>query len=117
MKQAMKQALKPKEINHIRYTRTTSLGEGETGEVTERYIFPFFVPSPNVKAVDITGFTEEAKGDVAKLFKEYVEYYEQQMKTVFTFENWLEHSRGPGAYVSPLKWRTFKAENIEVLED
>lgn len=113
----MKRTLKSKEINKIRYTRSTNLGEGEAGDVTERYIFPFFVPPPNVKAIDVTGWKKEAREDAAKIFREYAEYYEQQMKTVFTFEDWLEHRFGSKKAVDPVKWRTFKLENIEVLED
>lgn len=99
----------------IRYTRTTNFGEGSEGDVTERVIIPTRVPSRFVKALDVTKFTEEAREDLSKLLQEYTEYYTKQMQTIFSFEDWLEHTRGEGARVDPLIWRTFVSS--EILEE
>lgn len=101
----------------IRYTRTTSLGGGNVGDVTERVIIPTNVPSPLIKALDVTGFTKEARENVSKLLQEYSEYYAQQLRTIFNFEDWLVHTRGPHASVDPLVWRTFVNNEVEVLEE
>ena len=109
--------MKANEVTKIRYTRATSYGDGETGEVTERVIIPTFVPLPNIKAIDVTELAVELQEDVAALFREYAEYYRQRAETIFNFEDWLRHTRGPTVKVNPLKWRTFKLENVEVLEE
>jgi len=109
--------MRTNEITRIRYTRATSIGEGEVGDVTERDIIPTFIPLTNIKAIDVTGFPREAQEDVAALLREYTEYYRQRAEAIFNFEDWLEHTRGPGAEVKPLNWRTFKLENIEILKE
>ena len=107
--------MKANEVTHIQYEKATDIG-GRRGEITERYVIPTFVPLPTIKAIDVTEFTPEAREDVAALFQEYAEYYKQQASRIFSFEDWLTHTRGEGAKVDPLNWRTFKLDNVEVLD-
>ena len=109
--------MKANEVTHIKYTRSTDLAGGRKGEVTERYIIPTFIPLPNIKALDVTELTEKLQEDIATLHREYTEYYRQRSQTIFNFEDWLEHTRGRHAFSDALNWRTFKLDNVEVLEE
>ncbi len=106
--------MKANEVQHIQYTKATSIG-GEKGEVTERYIVPTFVPSPNIKAIDVSDLDEQDRNNMAELMQEYAEYHKQQSKVIPSFEVWLEQSQG--VIMDDLKWRTFKVENVELLEE
>lgn len=105
--------MKTGELVHIEYTKATDLGSGNKGEVTERYVIPSFVPHPNIKAIDVTDLTEEEREEIAALYMEYVEYYKQAASTLFSFEDWVDHSKQKN--VRP-KWRTFREDNVTVLD-
>ncbi len=107
--------MKSNELTHIQYEKATDLGSGSKGEITERYVIPTFVPQPNMKALDVTELTEAEREEMAALFSEYSEYYKQQAKNIFTFEDWLSHTRGDDTDVE-IKWRTFRMANVEVLD-
>ena len=107
--------MKSTELTHIRYEKATDLGGGRKGEVTERYVIPTFVPQLNIKALDVTDLPEEERKQLQQLYAEYTEYYKQAVATLFTFEDWVSHTRGEDARPQT-KWRTFKLENVEVLD-
>lgn len=90
-------------LANIRYTKEK--------EVTERFIVPTSVPL-NIKALDVTGLPEPLRQKVANSYSEYTDYINQHIKTAFSFEDWIEHSKG--IELSP-KWRTFKPDQTEVL--
>lgn len=95
--------LKQGELANIRYSKQ--------GKITERHVIPTSVPS-NIKALDVTGLPEPLREKVADSYKEYADYIQQHLKTAFSFEDWLEHSKG--IEIDP-KWRTFKPDQTEVL--
>ena len=107
--------MKSKELQHIRYTKATNIGSGTEGEVTERYIIPTFVPQPNIKAIDVTDLSDEERETLLSLYSEYAEYCERIASTIFTFENWLSHTRGEENN-TPITWRTFRTDNVEVID-
>ena len=106
--------MKQKEILHIEYTKATDLG-GRKGEVTQRDVIPTFIPTGNIKAIDVTQLTEAEQKNLLNWFREYTEYYETFVKQAFTFEDWLAHTHG-GEDVPEIKWRTFKQDNMTILE-
>lgn len=115
--------LKTNHLAHIRYIRTTDIG-GTKGEVTERVIIPTYVPGESVKALDVSDYLEKDALALQVLAEEYGEYVEHKMNTVFSFEDWIEHTYGSKSS-SPtydaikrngLKYRTFKPENVEVIK-
>ena len=99
----------------IRYTKAKA--DAPAGvEVTERVIIPTFVPRPkhhNVKALDVTALSREEQLELEQLLRDYNEYLEAQRKTLFTFEDFVTHTRG-GEAPAP-KWRTFKPDQLEEL--
>jgi len=105
--------MKQNEITHIKYKRATSLGGGEQGEVTERYIIPTFIPQDNIKAIDVTTLTEEERDEFQQLWADYQSYYQTAVAALFDFETWVEHSTGKTVSA---KWRTFKKDNTEILD-
>lgn len=107
--------LQSNKVTHIQYEKLTK--DGSTGEITERYVIPTFVPLPNVKALDVTDLSEDERAYVEETYAEYSEYVATQMKTIATFENWLEQSRQDVDTPSKIKWRTFRTSNIQLLED
>jgi hypothetical protein len=101
------------QITHIKYTRVTDLGGGSVGDITERYIIPTSVPYSTIKAIDVSDLTEEQREDVQALWTQYREYYENALASLFDFETWAEHSAGKTIDV---KWRTFRTDNVEILD-
>ncbi len=95
--------LKTGKLANIRYTKET--------EVTERFIVPTSVPA-NIKALDVTGLPEPLREKVADAYAEYTNYINGHIKTAFSFETWIEHTKG--IELAP-KWRTFKPDQTEIL--
>lgn len=107
--------MKATELTHIQYEKATDLGGGRKGEITERYVIPTFVPQPNIKALDVTDLSEEERDELQELYAEYAEYYTNAVRSLFSFEDWVTHTRGEDAKPD-VKWRTFKMENVKVLD-
>jgi hypothetical protein len=108
--------MKTNKLTHIEYEKATDLGDGNRGEITERYVIPTFVPSPNVKALDVTMLSPKQREEMESLFAEYKEYYQQIASTIFTFEDWISHTQGESDLVSKIKWRTFRLDNVKILD-
>lgn len=106
--------MKSSKITHIQYEKATNIG-GEKGEITERYVIPTFVPVPNMKALDVTNMSDEERKEMETAYAEYTQYYKLAVSKLFTFEDWLTHSRGEKA-TPELKWRTFKLDNVKILD-
>ena len=102
--------MKQSEITKIQYTRSTNIG-GTQGETTTRHIIPTFVPSANVKALDVSDLDEQSRDLISFLYKEYADFYTQQLKNIPSFTNWLEQTQGV-MMEDDIKWRTFKLDNI-----
>jgi len=82
------------------------------GEFTYRTILPTYVPQPkhmNVKALDVTDLSPEERENVLSAWKEYQEYLEEQRKTLFAFDEFVEQKDGT---LPDLKWRTFKMDYL-----
>jgi hypothetical protein len=95
--------LKVGEVATIRYTKDD--------EVTERVVIPTVVPS-NIKALDVTSVPQPLRESLGDHYTEYAAYLKQHMRTAFSFEDWLDHSKG--IQLDP-KWRTFKPDQTEIL--
>lgn len=112
--------MKRNQVSHIRYKKTTNYGRGQAGEVTDRYIIPTSIPSDNVQALDVTGRSDEETQRLQQLWEQYVDYYQTQLSTIFSFEQWLEHTTEPtdsALATDIVKWRKFKWPNVEELDD
>lgn len=105
--------MKATELTHIQYEKATNIG-GTKGEITERYVIPTFVPNPNIKAIDVTDLSDKEREDLRLAFVEYTEYYKQMVSTLFTFEDWLQQTKGCDS-LPDIKWRTFNIDNVKVL--
>lgn len=95
----------------VKYTKDIG-GSGELPrfEHTDRTIIPTYIPAPNIKAIDVTDMSEEQIALLESRLAEYAEYYETAVKTIFSFNTWLEHTHQELA--DDLKWRTFKQSNL-----
>jgi len=101
--------LKQHELQKIRYSK---IDERVGVQFTERDIIPTFVPQPNIKAIDVTDLDEGKQLEVQALLTEYSEYVKDFQKTMFKFEDWVQHTKD--VYIEP-KWRTFKTANTKIL--
>jgi hypothetical protein len=110
----MHQMLKENTLEKISYHKTERLTDQVVhGELTHRVVIPTFVPAPkhsNVKAIDVTGLSESDQTDLLDAWNDYQDYLENQRKTMFGFEDFIEHTRGERIAV---KWRTFKPEGLD----
>ena len=108
--------LKQHEITHVRYTKNKQVDDIlSVGSVTDRTIIPTFVPPTNIRAIDVSDMCELEQEGVRALLEEYTDYYNTIAKTIFNFNDWLEHTQQIDPSV--LKWRTFKSEGLEVIDD
>lgn len=103
----MKQQLKEGVITTITYT---SLSKNET---KQRTVVPSFVPSDNIKALDVSDLEIVEREQVARLLQEYKKYQQQVLREFAdTFENYVE-KRDESFDVAKIKWRTFKIDQIQ----
>jgi len=86
----------------------------KAGEVTQRKIIPTTLPSPNIKAIDVSDVSQMEQDKIVSHLEEYTEYVEQHLKTLFSFEDWISHTNRESVF---LKWRTFNIDNIVNLKD
>jgi len=106
--------IKEHEVQNISYTKVNAKsGSLDRFETTKRAIIPTFVPKPNIKAIDVTDVDDESRAELQSLLNEYKEYVQERSKTIFSFADWVEHSKSID--VSDLKWRTFKIDQLEIL--
>ncbi len=112
--------LKENTLANISYHKITSDKKTgidiETGEYTHRVIIPTYVPQPknmNVKGIDVTDLTETDAEALLGMWQEYQTYLNNQRKTLFAFDEFIEHVGGTS---SEIKWRTFKPAQLEVLK-
>ncbi len=107
--------LKQNHLAHVRYTKSTDLG-GRKGEVTDQVIIPTYIPGDAIKALDVSHLSETQALEIQQLQQEYIEYVEAKMKTIYSFEDWIDHTQIRNvAAKANLKYRTFKSENLEVI--
>lgn len=82
----------------------------DNGESSNRTILPTYVPHQQlVRAIDVTELSDNDQAQMARLLSEYREYKDHIMKTMFTFEDWVDHTYHQS--IDP-KWRSFKPANI-----
>jgi hypothetical protein len=106
----MKTTLKENETGHILYTKE----KDGTQEVTDRFVIPTSIPKNNIKAIDVTALEEDERENIGKLHAEYQTYCKLKMKTIYSFENWLEASH-PDIDIPEIKHRNFKIDNIQLV--
>ena len=95
------------EITHIKYK----------DEDTERVIIPTFVPSPSIKAIDVTELSESEQVELQGLLREYADYYEARHRQIFSFEDWVSHTTGLSEGTIPeVKWRTFLLDRTKQID-
>lgn len=83
----------------------------DSGVSTDRVIIPTYVPNATqlVRALDVTDLAQADQLQMQRLAEEYKAYKENIMKTMFSFEDWVDHTYH--TQVDP-KWRSFKQANI-----
>lgn len=101
--------LKANKLAHIRYTKVGANGV----ETKDRVIVPTYVPGEHMKALDVSEAEPLEAMNLRALMEEYSEYVESKTKTIFNFEDWLDHT---GNTRRDLKWRTFKLSGTEVIK-
>lgn len=83
----------------------------DSGMSTDRVIIPTYVPNATqlVRALDVTELQQADREQMQRLVEEYKAYKENIMKTMFSFEDWVDHT-----YQTQLtpKWRSFKPANV-----
>ena len=84
----------------------------DNGEKSDRTIVPTYVPNTNplVRAIDVTDLSGADQARIEQLVREYREYKDRILNTMFTFESWVAHTHNID--ISP-KWRSFKPSNID----
>lgn len=95
--------MKEREIYKIEYVDSKE-------KHSERTIIPTMVPSSNIKAIDVSDMTEEETNEICQYFTEYTNYVDIQNKNIYTFEDFISHTKGKDVNI---KWRTFNKERIK----
>lgn len=97
--------LKVGEIQTVEYTKDGS-------SPSTRIIVPVNVPDNNIQALDVSDLTAEEQKQTELLVNEYNQYLSDKLSTVFSFEDWMEHTSQPAV---PIKWRRFKSSGIKAV--
>lgn len=101
----------------VQYNKDTpKFGAMEPIKVPERVIIPTRVPGTkdfNVKALDVTSLSVEERNKLEATWSEYQEYVQAQMKTLFTFEDFVHHTATDET--PTIKWRTFKIDKLTMV--
>ena len=104
--------LKVGAVQKIRYSKFEKIGEMDCCSTSERYIVPTFLPTENIKAIDVTNLSDDERATLIEQLNEYSEYVGTQRKAMFSFEDWVEHTTN---YERSVKWRTFKQSQVDLL--
>lgn len=91
-------------LTKIRYRESTVDSQANT-----RTIIPTEIPG-NIKAIDVSELQLEQATQTAEYYAEYATYLNAHMKTAFSFEDWLSHTKGID--FTP-KWRSFYPQYTE----
>ena len=100
------------EVTKIQYTKVIS--EDASLNVYNSSIRSVIMTSSpgNIRAIDVTELSDDRKQEISELYEEYTVYFNNHMKSAFSFENWLSHSKGID--FTP-KWRTFKPDQTKII--
>ena len=100
------------EVTKIQYTKT--INEDTDLAVYNTSLRAVIVTSSpgNIRAIDVTELSDDRKYEISELYDEYTVYFNNHMKSAFSFENWLSHSKGVD--FTP-KWRTFKPDQTKII--
>ena len=95
------------------YCEEVTYTKPSTGEITDRVIIPVSQAQPNVKAIDVTAMSDVERAEMEGLFNEYQEYVDNCIKQIFSFEDYISHTRGEE---KEIKWRTFRSDHLEIVD-
>ena len=85
--------------------------EKKNGDVVERFIVPVTVPKEYIRAIDVSGddYDEEAVAQMEQYVAEYAQYIKDHMSTMFSFEDFVDHTFNESIEV---QWKTFNLYGI-----
>lgn len=101
--------LQEHEILQVSYTNAK-------GEPSNRHIIPTRVPEDFIKAVDVSDLDSNKREAMQLLLKEYSKYVNQSLETIHSFEDWFEVTVGQPIEMD-VKWRTFKLDKLDLIEE
>jgi hypothetical protein len=101
----MKKDLTPDTITCISYCNTK-------GEKSTRDILPLYAPNENIKGIDVTSLDQQDRDSIVECRKQYKEYVNNHMATMFSFDDWAEHS---GIKLPKIDYRTFNINRLKVV--
>ena len=99
--------MKKTDVIDIQYTKTN-------GDTSERTIVIHTLPTPNVRAIDVTDMADTEKVAVVDALGRYHEYCRIQENLLFSFEDFCAQEL-PDVEASNCKWRSFKKDRIVVM--
>lgn len=86
------------------------------GVVSRREIIALTEAPKNITALDITSLNETQKQWLINAQKEYQEYVDTHISTMFKFEAWLEHAQNTYVPDNVLKLKRFTVDNIKIID-
>lgn len=95
--------MKEAEIYKVEYTDSKD-------QTSSRTIMPTFVPSENINAIDLSELTEEERAEIQQLYVEYKDYVNTLNKNIYSFEDFISHTKGK--VIQP-KWRKFNTNRLK----
>lgn len=87
------------------------------GEQTDRTVVTLTDVPEFVRTHDITGLDQADMDYLLTKRKEYAEYVENFMRTMFNFETWYEHTTAQPLPEKLTKYRNFSLHNINLIEE
>lgn len=83
----------------------------DDGSESDRNIIITEPMNDSVRGVDVSSLTLDERKSVVDAFKEYDEYVQTRMSTIFSFTEWADHVQQS---LPEVKWRRFNISRLEV---
>jgi len=90
----------------------TKVHYGVDEKNSARFIIPTTKPTSNVKAIEVTNLSNVEREKMVLLVKEYNQYVSDQQRTIFSFDNWIDHT----GHDVDVEWRTFRSESLTEID-
>ena len=85
----------------------------DSGEESTRTIIPTTNVPQNIRAMDLSGLSEERQKEIESALNEYQQYVNLHLSKMFSINEWAEQT---GTQIDDILWRTFKLKNTTVVE-
>lgn len=83
------------------------------GVTTHRTIIPVTIPADNIRALDVTGLSDEEINHLSDKLAEYKQYKSAIMQHMWTLEEFIKSTDDDGT-LDTISWRSFNRNRVSI---